>query len=99
MSERSTVGFFDTVMDRAIGRLRAAWRDIAGQGRGTSAAARPELTADDTEHLREQLRACLDGTGGEVAARTRAAELGRTYLGFNAEGRKQFLHLLAEEFD
>ena len=30
MSERSSsVGFFDTVMDRTIGRLRAAWRDIA----------------------------------------------------------------------
>ena len=98
MSERSNVGFFDTMMEATIGRLRAAWRDIAGQGR-TSTAARPELTAGDTEHLREQLRACLDGKGGEVAARGRAAELGRTYLGLNAEGRKQFLRLLAEEFD
>jgi malonyl-CoA decarboxylase len=99
MSERSSLGFFDTVMDRTIGRLRAAWRDIAGQTRGQSTPARPELSPDDTEHLREQLRACLDGRGGEVAARARAAELGRTYLGLNAEGRKQFLHLLANEFD
>ena len=96
MSERGSTGFFDTVMDRAIGRLRAAWRDIAGQNRSV---AGPELGGDDTEHVREQLRACLDGRGGEVAARARAAELGRTYLGLNAEGRKRFLHLLADEFD
>jgi malonyl-CoA decarboxylase len=96
MSERSSTGFFDTMMDRTIGRLRAAWRDIAGQNRG---AAGPELGGDDIEHVREQLRACLDGRGGEVAARSRAAELGRTYLGLNAEGRKRFLRLLADEFD
>jgi len=99
MSERSNVGFFDTVMDRTIGRLRAAWRDIAGQTRGAGAPAGPELTTDDTEHVREQLRACLDGRGGEVAARARAAALGRTYLGLNAEGRMSFLRLLADEFD
>jgi malonyl-CoA decarboxylase len=99
MSERGNVGFFDTVMDRTIGRLRAAWRDIAGQSRGTGAPSGPELTTDDTEHVREQLRACLDGRGGEVAARARAAALGRTYLGLNAEGRKSFLQLLADEFD
>jgi malonyl-CoA decarboxylase len=99
MSERTTVGFFDTVMDRTIGRLRAAWRDIAGQTRGAAAPMRPELTTDDMERVRDQLRACLDGRGGEVAARARAAELGRTYLGLNADGRERFLHLLAEEFD
>ena len=96
MSERSSVGFLDTVVDRTLGRLRAAWRDIAGQTRG---AALPELTSDDMERVREQLRACLVGLGGEVAARARAAELGRTYLGLNADGRKRFLRLLANEFD
>ncbi|HKF73944.1 MAG TPA: malonyl-CoA decarboxylase [Stellaceae bacterium] len=99
MSERSNIGFFDTVMDRTIGRLRTAWRDIAGQARTTGAPAGPELTTEEAEHVREQLRACLDGRGGEVAARVRAAELGRTYLGLNAEGRKRFLRLLADEFD
>ena len=99
MSERSSVGFFDTVVDRTIGRLRAAWRDIAGQTRGATPSTRPELTSDDMERVREQLRACLDGRCGEVAARVRAAELGRTYLGLNADGRKRFLRLLADEFD
>jgi malonyl-CoA decarboxylase len=99
MSERTTIGFFDTVMDRTIGRLRAAWRDIAGQTRSQSTPTRPELTTDDMERVREQLRACLAGRGGEVAARGRAAELGRTYLGLNADGRERFLRLLADEFD
>jgi malonyl-CoA decarboxylase len=99
MSERSGVGFFDTVVDATLGRLRSAWRDIAGQTRGASAAPRPELSSDDMERLREQLRACLEGRGGEVAARARAAELGRTYLGLNADGRERFLRLLADEFD
>jgi malonyl-CoA decarboxylase len=99
MSERSSVGFFDTVVDRTIGRLRAAWRDIAGQTRSQGTPTRPELTTDDMERVREQLRACLAGRGGEVAARGRAAELGRTYLGLNADGRERFLRLLADEFD
>jgi len=99
MSERSSAGFFDTVMDRTIGRLRAAWRDIAGQARSGAAPAGPELTSENMERVREQLRACLAGRGGEVAARVRAADLGRTYLGLNADGRERFLRLLAEEFD
>jgi malonyl-CoA decarboxylase len=42
---------------------------------------------------------CLDGRGGEVTARARAADLGRTYLALNSAGRERFLHLLATEFD
>jgi malonyl-CoA decarboxylase len=42
---------------------------------------------------------CLDGRGGEVTARARAAELGRTYLALNQGGRERFLRLLASEFD
>ncbi len=42
---------------------------------------------------------CLEGRGGEVSARARAAELGRLYLSLSAEGRKRFLGLLATEFD
>jgi malonyl-CoA decarboxylase len=42
---------------------------------------------------------CLDGRGGEVTARARAADLGRTYLSLDADGRERFLQLLAGEFD
>ncbi|HEX7970134.1 MAG TPA: malonyl-CoA decarboxylase, partial [Stellaceae bacterium] len=72
----------------------------AASARGVlSGAPRPDLSLDDAEHLRAQLRACLDGRGGAVSARARAADLGRTYLALNATGRERFLRLLAEEFD
>src|SRR3546814_18859648 len=41
---------------------------------------------------------CSSDLGGEVSARARAAELGRSYLALNATGRHRFLSLLAEEF-
>ncbi|HVM77980.1 MAG TPA: malonyl-CoA decarboxylase [Stellaceae bacterium] len=98
MSERSGLGFLDGVVDRTFGRLRAAWRDIARQSRA-AAPAGPELGDGDLDRAREQLRACLDGRGGEVEARARAAALGRTYLALSERGRERFLRLLAEEFD
>src|SRR5437667_6177668 len=42
---------------------------------------------------------CLDGRGGGVTARARAADLGRTYLSLDPSGRERFLQLLAREFD
>ncbi|MGH7039703.1 MAG: malonyl-CoA decarboxylase [Stellaceae bacterium] len=100
MSERTS--FFDGVVDRARDNLRSlrwSWRDIALRGRVSSAAPNPDLPRDDLERLRQQLRDCLETKGGAVAARARAADLGRTYLGLDAAGRERFLHLLAREFD
>jgi len=101
MSERTS--FLDTVVDRTLGNLRSlrtAWRDIAAQARGAiSGAPKPELSRDDAERLRKQLRDCLDDRGGVVRSRARAADLGRTYLALNGTGRERFLKLLAAEFD
>jgi malonyl-CoA decarboxylase len=100
MSERT--GFLDSVVDRARDNLRSlrwTWRDIASRGRISSAAPNPELPRDDADRLRQQLRDCLDAKGGAVAARARAADLGRTYLALNPIGRERFLTLLASEFD
>jgi len=103
MSDRNGSRFLDSVVDRTLDNirsLRSAWRDIASSARGVlSGAPRPELSRDDAEQLRGQLRACLEARGGVVSARVRAAELGRTYLALNATGRERFLRLLAEEFD
>jgi malonyl-CoA decarboxylase len=100
MSERGTTGFLDTVFDRTLGNLRNVWRDIAASARGAwTGAPKPELSGDDVERLRGQLRDCLDGRGGQVSARGRAASLGRTYLALNAAGRARFLNVLAAEFD
>jgi malonyl-CoA decarboxylase len=101
MSDRNR--FLDTVVDRTLGNLRSlrgAWRDIAAQARGVlGGAPRPELSRDDVEKLRQQLRDSLLVRGGVVSARARTAELGRTYLALNQTGRERFLKLLAEEFD
>src|SRR5580692_4301463 len=97
MSERNGgVG----VLDRTLGNLRRAWREIAGSARGVlSGLPRPDLPDDDAARLRQQMLSCLDGQASGVTARARAAELGRTYLNLNPAGRLRFLRLLADEFD
>src|SRR6185312_16425306 len=99
MSERNGGGGVG-VLDRTLGNLRRAWREIAGSARGVlSGLPRPDLPEDDAPRLRQQMLSCLDGQASEVTARARAAELGRTYLNLNPAGRLRFLRLLAEEFD
>lgn len=100
MSDRAATGFYDTVVDRTLGKLRNVWREIASSTRGVlSGLPRADLPEDDAQRLRQQMQSCLDGSGGEVSARARAAELGRTYLALNQAGRERFLHVLAAEFD
>jgi malonyl-CoA decarboxylase len=100
MNDRAPAGFFEGVFDRTLSNLRGAWRDIALSARGVlTGTPRPELSADDAGRLREQMLSCLDGRGGEVTARARAADLGRTYLSLDGQGRERFLRLLAGEFD
>ncbi len=47
-------------LDRTIESLRSAWGDIV-----VSSVPHPDLPADDAERLRAQMRACLEGRGGE----------------------------------
>ena len=80
-----------------IQRLRGAWRDITGS---ISGGVKADLsTPSDLDHLREQMRSCLEARGGEVSARGRAATLGRTFLELDRKGRERFLKVLAEDFD
>ena len=58
-----------------------------------------DLPESDLQLLRDKIDSCLNGQGGEVSARARAAELGETYLVLNSEGRRRFLELLAKEYD
>ncbi len=58
----------------------------------------PRLTRKRRDLLREQLRECASGLGGEVSARVRAASLGDTYLHLDDEGKHEFLRLIALEF-
>jgi malonyl-CoA decarboxylase len=100
MSDRATAGFLDSGFGRTLANLRSAWREIALSARGVlTGAPRPDLPEDDIARLRQQMLNCLDGRGGEVSARARAAALGRSFLALNAAGRERFLRLLATEFD
>jgi malonyl-CoA decarboxylase len=88
----------ESLFDRAIDGMRNAWRDIAVTARLTTPSVRPDLPRTDEALVKQRIAACLDGPGGEVSARARAAELGRLYLGLSAIGRGRFLHLLARDF-
>lgn len=86
--------------DRALDNLRTRWREIAASARGAvGAAPRTHLPKEDAERLKEQIEACLESRGGEVSARARAAQLGRTYLALDPQGRRNFLVMLARDFD
>jgi malonyl-CoA decarboxylase len=78
-----------------IGSLRTRLRDrtlARGSRRGRSSGV---LAGGALERVREQMQACLEHRGGEVSARSRAVELGATYLGLADLGRRAFLELLA----
>ena len=72
------------LFDWARRRLASVWRDIAASPPGEA-----------EEPIEAQIRACLEGRGGEVSARNRAARLARTYLGLAPAGQRAFLETLA----
>ena len=87
-------------LDLTLGKLKQAWRGIAGSSYDASQAGpRPDLPDGDINHLKEQMRACLESRGGEVSARGRAAALGHVYLALDNTGRERFLSVLANDFD
>ncbi len=95
MTEAGSAG----ILDRALANLRATWRGITVSDRAAKALPlRPGLPGDDADALRRQMRECLEGRGGEVSARARAAALGHAYLTLDKDGRRRFLTILAGEF-
>jgi malonyl-CoA decarboxylase len=100
MTDPAPAGFFEGVFDRTLTNLRSAWREIAESARGVlTGTPRPDLPGEDASRLHQQMLKSLDGRGGGVTTRARAADLGRTYLSLDAAGRERFLQLLAREFD
>jgi malonyl-CoA decarboxylase len=89
-----------TLLDKTLGNLRRAWKDVTSVARvKLTGVVRADLPREDIELIKRQIHACLVGRGGEVSARARAADLGRTYLSLNQAGRERFLTLLAQEYD
>jgi malonyl-CoA decarboxylase len=80
MSEAPAAGLFD----RALRRITNVWRDMAASVGGEA-----------DEDIATQMRTCLDGRGGEISARNRAAKLAETYLEADEAGRLEFLRTLA----
>jgi len=85
------------LIDRTLFNLRTAWSQFRVFGTDEP-KLRPELPEPDVELLRRLMRDCLEGKGGDVSARARAATLGEAYLDLNDSGRTRFLRLLAEDF-
>lgn len=85
-------GFFA----RTLSGLRDLWDGVAGSE--SVEALHPDLPDRHLATVEKQMIACLDGTGGEVSARKRAAALGQAYLSLNPAGKRRFLVLLAEKF-
>lgn len=86
-------------LDRTMSHLKKAWHDLSVDRLKDTLELSPELTDKDHVLLRQWMDSCLINTGGEVAARRRAAQLGENYLALNAEGRKKFLLLLNQHYD
>ena len=81
MSETTApIGLFD----RAIRRITGVWQGMAAS-----------VSSDDDDSIAAQMRACIEGRGGEVSARNRAAKLAQAYLALDEAGRTAFLHTLA----
>jgi malonyl-CoA decarboxylase len=85
-------GFFA----RTLEGLRELWDGVAGSE--SVEALHPDLPARSLGTVERQMAACLEGKGGEVSARKRAAALGQAYLSLSRDGKRRFLVLLAERF-
>lgn len=87
----------EPIWDWTLRRIRKIW-PLGDQGK-LKDLIEQDLPANDVQKLRDKIKACLEARGGEVSARTRAAELGEAYLVLNPQGRRRFLELLANEYD
>lgn len=83
-----------------LDRLSTLWRDLVpARTEDISQHLDPDLPISALETVRAQMDACLDGVGGDVSARSRAAQLGQAYLSLNPKGKERFLRLMAEGYD
>lgn len=88
-----------SILDKTIRRLMPLWRDSSSGRRSLDKLSlSPDLNALDIENLGVWMDACLSDDGGEVAARAKAAALGRSFLELNETGRIRFLSFLSENY-
>ncbi|MDP3479972.1 MAG: malonyl-CoA decarboxylase [Desulfoprunum sp.] len=85
------------IWDWTLRRIRKIW-PLGDPGK-LKDVVEPDLPESDIQKLRDKIVACLESRGGEMSARSRAAELGEAYLVLSPHGRRRFLELLAREYD
>jgi malonyl-CoA decarboxylase len=83
-------------LNRMIRQVRR-WR--SHDRRGDELHLAPTLPEADLRRLRRLIDECIEGRGGEVAARRRATAVGASFLDLDATGRKRFFDLLADDYD
>ena len=87
------------LFQKTIRRWVPFWRDLPPQhDLLEKLSLDPGLNDADEKVLLAWMDACLKDNGGEVAARTRAAELGVRFLELNDAGRVRFLGLMADNY-
>jgi len=79
----------DNIVARGFRRVRDLLSD-------DSAGAK--LNEKQLDQIREQLKECAAGVGGEVSTRQRAGRLANTYLRLDDDRRAAFLRIVATEF-
>lgn len=84
---------------RAMRSLGTAWLRIGNSPDDLSQRLHQDLEGDSSTQVRRQVAACIEGRGGEISARARAARLGHAYLSLSDLGRRRFLEILAKDFD
>ena len=66
------------LVDRTVSNLRGVWRDIANSAAHNLGLSRLAAAGGNADSLEALMHECLEARGGEVSARMRAAELGKT---------------------
>ena len=77
------------IVARGLKRVRRMLAEHAPAGK---------VSERQLSQIRDQLKECAAGLGGEVSVRQRAARLAETYLNLGDEGRAAFLRIVATEF-
>ncbi len=77
-----------------LGQIRS-WRG----GDAHQLKIQPDLPERDASRLRSLLDDTIEGKGGEMAARKRAAEVGACFLALDESGRRSFFDILATEYN
>lgn len=70
-------------------------RDVAASALHRFKPGSNDLSPYDIERLREEMDACIEGRGGDVATRTRAASIAARYAALSPFGRRHVLELIS----